>query len=96
VSDSFTILNSPLADENARLLSYVGEVGRIIDRLNGAIGRMAQATQNKGVPLWEELQRNWNAHYQQMWTALTQGHAASVGAHEEYINGDNAAARCMM
>jgi hypothetical protein len=95
MSDSFTINNPALAEVNDELKAAVWLVGDILDRLNGDLARMGSATQNSALPLWQDLQTNWNRDYGKMLIDLTGGHRASVNAHEWYLNGDLQAVRIM-
>jgi hypothetical protein len=95
MSDAFTITNPALSEANDELKTAVWLVGDILDRLNGVLARMGQATQNSAVPLWQDLQTNWNRAYHQMLIDLTGGHRASVNAHDWYLNGDLQAVRIM-
>jgi len=95
MSDDFQVNNPAVTTANEELNAAVGVAGTILDELNGHLARMATATQNSGLPLWADLQNQWNQAYDDMIVRLEAGHRASVDAHDWYLGGDLHSVRIM-
>ena len=95
MSNDFLVNNPGLQEANDSLNREVGQLGIILDDLNRVLQNMGVATQNRGVPLWADLQSTWNGQYLDMTTRLNAGYNSSVGAHEEYYAGDQQSVRIM-
>jgi len=89
----FTVDHSAYEASNTTLLGYVNSMGDILNDLNRVLGRMDEAVEGKALPLWADLQRQWDSAYVQMNQELAQGHAASVKVADTYAEGDSQGAR---
>ncbi|WP_434444128.1 WXG100 family type VII secretion target [Lentzea sp. E54] len=92
----FDINNNGYLEVNEQLLRHVNNVGEIINEINGALAGISAATDSKATPIWLELQRNWNAAYEEMKTKLNVSTMSSINVHQIFTDGDNAGARIMM
>lgn len=91
----FAVFNSQVEEANANFRSALAQVGRILEELNSYLRTMGEATQNKSVPLWQELQTQWNGQYHQQQVAMEGDCRASMGAHDAYKEGDQHTVRVM-
>jgi uncharacterized protein YukE len=93
--DQFQVNHGNYSDVNAGLVSEVARMDAIMDDLNATLSHIAQASNGKATPLWEEQQNQWNRSYQEMKMQLNQHTQSSIQVAENFVDGDNSGARAM-
>jgi hypothetical protein len=94
MSDDFQVNNPGLDADHAQLSQLIDRGVRIVEDLNPILNRMFIAVESSGVPLWQDLRLRWNTNYNEMMLELGGVGNASRNAHEQFMTGDNNAARC--
>jgi len=94
MSEDFKVNTPGLEGDHAQLSQLIDKGVRIVEDLNPVLNRMFDAVESSGVPLWHELRIRWNTHYDEMMRELGGVGNASRNAHDEFLTGDNNAARC--
>jgi uncharacterized protein YukE len=94
--DQFRVNHSNYSDVNAGLVSEVSRMDSIMDDLNTTLTRIAQASNGKATPLWEEQQNQWNRSYQEMKMQLNTHTQSSIQVADNFRDGDNRGANAFM
>ena len=90
---AFDVNHDGYLDLNEQLYRAVGELGTILEDLNGALRNIPQATWGQAAPIWLENQHQWNGSYQAMTERINLTSVSSVNIHEIFKNGDTSGAR---
>jgi uncharacterized protein YukE len=94
--DQFRVNHSNYSDVNAGLVSEVSRMDSIMDDLNTTLTHIAQASNGKATPLWEEQQNQWNRSYQEMKMQLNTHTQSSIQVADNFRDGDNRGANAFM
>ncbi|MDN3359229.1 hypothetical protein [Actinomadura sp. DC4] len=95
MADQFTVNHGGYSDVNSGLVSQVVRMDAIMDDLNTTLSRIAQASNGKATPLWEDQQNTWNRSYTEMKSQLNTHTQSSISVAETFQDGDNHGARVM-
>jgi uncharacterized protein YukE len=93
--DQFTVNHGNYGDVNSGLVSNVVRMDKIMEDLNRTLSRIAQASNGKATPLWQEQQNAWNRSYTEMKQQLNTHTTSSINVAETFQEGDNHGARVM-
>jgi uncharacterized protein YukE len=91
----FTVRHSQLEEANTAFNAAVRRAIQIVSELNAVLQNAGQATQGRAVPLWGDLQAQWNAVAQDLNTRLESGARSSLAAHDAFRQGDDQSVRIM-
>lgn len=95
MADQFWVNHGNYSDVNSGLVAQVARMDAIMQDLNATLNRIAQASNGKATPLWEEQQNTWNRSYEEMKLQLNTHTQSSIQVAETFQEGDNHGARVM-
>jgi uncharacterized protein YukE len=91
----FTVDLGGYADVNMGLAQQVQQLDVIMEDLNNTLNHIAQASNGKATPLWQEQQSSWNRAYAEMKMQLNLHTNSSINVAQTFQDGDNNGARAM-
>jgi hypothetical protein len=95
MADSFQVNHGNYGDVNQGLVSQIVRMDTIMGDLNRTLSRIAEASNSKATPLWQEQQSNWNRSYAEMKTQLNTHTTSSINVAETFQGGDDQSMRVM-
>lgn len=93
--DNFLVNNPGMDEVTFDLAGAVTKAGQLLEGTNQVLNTTAQATQNSGLPLWDDLRSQWSGAYDDMVTRLHSGAVSTGEAHDLYKQGDSQVVRIM-
>jgi uncharacterized protein YukE len=95
MADQFTVNHGNYGDVNTGLVNQIVRMDTIMTDLNSTLSRIAQASNGKATPLWEDQQNTWNRSYTEMKSQLNTHTQSSISVADTFQEGDNHGARVM-
>jgi uncharacterized protein YukE len=95
MADSFQVNHGNYSDVNQGLVGQIVQMDTIMDDLNGTLSRIAEASNSKATPLWQDQQSNWNRSYTEMKSQLNAHTQSSINVAETFQSGDDQGYRVM-
>jgi len=91
----YTVVHGGLEEANASLNQAVLYTGVIISDLGMVLRTMGEATQGQALPLWADLQAQWNAEYEDLQLKLRGASVSSDQAADIFKSGDTKSGQIM-
>jgi uncharacterized protein YukE len=95
MADAFQVNHGNYSDVNQGLVGQIVRMDAIMDDLNHTLSRIAEASNSKATPLWQEQQNTWNRSYAEMKTQLNTHTQSSINVAETFQGGDDQSLRVM-
>lgn len=93
MADHFAVNHAGYSEANMGLAQQVHNLDTIMEDLNNTLNHIAQASNGRATPLWQEQQSAWNRAYAEMKMQLNSHTQSSFNVAQTFQDGDNNGAR---